>query len=261
MQNMKYGFYYLVGVFLCAYFHWSHKSSSCVPSLCRGQCEDQRRRPVCLRGAGGEDPADSGPVGEREPGSEDPAGRAAAGRRQSLRGLLLHTLKPPPMEPERRTESERKWLRTRNKWGRDGEGGRGRAGLVAGGVLWVRMTLLFAHSLFNHCLSKGKKTTLKIAWCVRTYSVLIWPHYACVSFIHGSGLGDPAVHQVNSIVPLTLISLEVAIYGLSTLVPHPPTPKIICFNQHNTGFALIIFSWLSLPRVFQTGLLVAWSVC
>lgn len=71
-----------------------------MPSLCRGQCEDQRRRPVCLRGVGGEDPADSGPVGEREPGSEDPVGRTATGRRQSLRGLLLHTLKSPRWNPK-----------------------------------------------------------------------------------------------------------------------------------------------------------------
>lgn len=102
MQNMKYGFYYLVG------FDWSHKSSSSVPSLCRGQCEDQRRRPVCLRGAGGEDPADSGPVGEREPGSEDPAGRTAAGRRQSLRRLLLHTLNPPRL-PDGTRKTHRIW--------------------------------------------------------------------------------------------------------------------------------------------------------
>lgn len=63
--------------------------------LCRGQCEDQRRRPVCLWGASGEDPADSRPVGEREPGPEDSAGRPAAGRRPSLRRLLLHTLNLP----------------------------------------------------------------------------------------------------------------------------------------------------------------------
>lgn len=62
----------------------------------RGQRKDQRRRPVRLWGAGGEDPPDSGAVGERQPGSEVPAGRAAAGRRPGLRRVLLHTLRLPP---------------------------------------------------------------------------------------------------------------------------------------------------------------------
>lgn len=39
-------------------------------------------------------------MGEREPGSEDPARRTAAGWRQSLRGLLLHTLNPPGWNPK-----------------------------------------------------------------------------------------------------------------------------------------------------------------
>lgn len=92
--------------------------------LCRGQCEDQRRRPVCLWGAGGEDPADSRPVGEREPGPEDPAGQPAGGRRQSLWRLLLHTLNLPeePMVHRKLIEMTQ---RTRIKWRWDGEGGRG----------------------------------------------------------------------------------------------------------------------------------------
>lgn len=105
----------------CGFHAYSDFSSQLVNlpsglSLCRGQCEDQRRRPVCLWGAGGEDPADSRPVGEREPGPEDPAGWWAAGWRQSLRRLLLHTLSP--QEPRVHRKVIETAQRTRIKWRR-----------------------------------------------------------------------------------------------------------------------------------------------
>lgn len=147
-------------------------------SLCRGQCEDQRRRPVCLWGAGGEDPADSRPVGEREPGPEDPAGRPAAGRRQSLRRLLLHTLSLPE-EPmvHRRVIETAQW--TRIKWRRAGDG------VLTFARTFAVCTLLF----FFPTIISFQRKTLTIASCVRMYTVLIQAHCACgcVSFNNVAG--------------------------------------------------------------------------
>lgn len=62
--------------------------------LLRGERQDQRRRPVCLRGAGGEDPADAGPVGEQPPESRCSARRAAGAELQHLQRILLPHLTP-----------------------------------------------------------------------------------------------------------------------------------------------------------------------
>lgn len=189
--------------------------------LCRGQCEDQRRRPVCLWGAGGEDPADSRPVGEREPGPEDPAGQPAGGWRQSLRRLLLHTLNLPeePMVHRKLIEMTQ---RTRIKWRRDGDGEGGR------GVLMFARTFAVCTLPFFSTITCLQRKTLTIALCVGRYTVLIQPHCACgcVSFNNVASLNPSwrprwsVVHQVNSIVPLTLITFEVAV-----MASHSPTPN------------------------------------
>lgn len=61
--------------------------------MLRGQRKDQRWRPVCFWGASGEDPADSGALGEWQPGSQGPAGKPGSGWWQSVWRILLYTLK------------------------------------------------------------------------------------------------------------------------------------------------------------------------
>ena len=64
---------------------------------------------MCLRGAGGEDPADPGPVGEQraEPGRAPGPGPARRWGRGQLRGVLLRPLttsQPPPKKRQTKTE-------------------------------------------------------------------------------------------------------------------------------------------------------------
>lgn len=61
--------------------------------LYRGQCKDQRRRPMCLWGACGEDPPDSWALGEWTPRSEAPSGGPGSGQWQGMWRILFHTLK------------------------------------------------------------------------------------------------------------------------------------------------------------------------
>lgn len=113
--------------------------------LDRGQCKDQRWCPVCLWGACGKDPADSGAVGEWEPGSEAVSGWPAGGQWQGMRGILFHTLKldgPKRNQPEGGEEAElNEYLFFTEKK------------KIVGVVPPVKRTLLFAHFPFNHHLS------------------------------------------------------------------------------------------------------------